>query len=238
MASLSLYGLGRSTGMVVEIGHGVTHVVPVIQGYSIPQGIMRLDIGGRIITDRLKTLLTQSGYNFTTSAEHEVLEHVKFQLGYVSMDPSGEENNFPIEKVREYEMPDGQKIKVGSEAFQCTEVLFRPSLMGKEWPGLHDLIAQSIEKCDITVRRELWETIILGGGSSVFPGLDQRLFKELSQLVPSEVSVNIIAPPTRVFSTWLGGAALAANPAFQNQWITRERWQREGPSCVHDNQYQ
>ena len=237
-ATLSLYSLGLTTGLVVELGHGVCHIVPVYQGYTISNAIIRIDLGGRNVTDYLKHLLNKSGYNFTTTAEHEVVEHIKYQLAYVSQDPQAETNNFLIEQVKEYEMPDGQKIKVAQERFWCTEVFFNPSLLGKETKGLPDLIKESVDKCEINIRTTLLSNIVMGGGSTLFPGLEQRLLKEVKGRLPAGVEVKINAPNNRLFSTWHGGATLASSPAFQSLWITREQWQSMGPACLHQKCYQ
>jgi len=238
MASLALYGLGQSTGVVVELGHGVCHVVPVYQGYSITNAIIRIDFGGRNVTDQLHKLLTAAGVNLTTTAEHEIAEHIKYQLAYVSLDPISEAHNFNPSMIADYEMPDGQKIRLGKERFQCAEVLFQPSLMGKEIPGIHELVYQSVERCDLNIRRTLYSTIIVGGGSSMLPGLDKRLQQEIQRKLPADVQVNVIASPNRAINTWCGGAALAASDAFQSLWITKEQWKSMGPSCLHGKCYQ
>jgi len=237
-ATLSLYSVGITTGLAVELGHGVCHIVPVFQGYTISAGVIRLDFGGRNVTDYLKHLLTQAGYNFSTTAEHEVVEHIKYQLAYVSLDPDAEERNFPAEEVKLYEMPDGQKIKIGTERFRCTEVFFNPSLIGKELSGIHDLINESINKCDMNIRKTLFENIVISGGSSLFAGFEQRLQKELSRRAQPGVIPKIIATPNRAIGTWHGAATLVASDAFQPLWITRDQWKSMGPSCLHNKCYQ
>mmetsp|Transcript_18550 Transcript_18550/g.55647 ORF Transcript_18550/g.55647 Transcript_18550/m.55647 type:complete len:619 (-) Transcript_18550:3-1859(-) len=238
MANLSLYGLGLTTGMVVELGHGVCHTVPVVQGYSFPAGILRLDMGGRDITEYLKRLLVEKGYSFTTTAEHEIVEHIKNELAYVSMDFAAEKSAFTPSNEVQYTMPDGQKLNIGIERFQCTESLFNPSMVGHEHLGIHRMIFNSIEKADITVRNELVNKILLGGGTSLFPNIEKRIHKEIQVLAPPGAPVNVIVTPTRKNSVWLGGAALAANPAFQPMWITRRQYEEVGPSCLHNKLYQ
>ena len=71
-------------------------------------------------------------------------------------------------------MPDGQEIKIGQERFKCTEALFHPSMIGKQCPGIHHQIYTSIMKTDIDVRRQLYENIVLSGGSSMFSGRDEN----------------------------------------------------------------
>lgn len=96
---------------------------------------------------------------------------------------------------KSYELPDGQVITVGNERFRCPEALFCPSFLGRESCGIHELLYNSIMKCDIDIRRELYGNIVLSGGSTMFPGIADRIQKEITALSPSTVKVKVIAPP-------------------------------------------
>merc|ERR1712083_633033 len=100
-------------------------------------------------------------------------------------------------KERTYELPDGNIIAVGSERFRCPEVLFQPSLIGKEAPGIHETTFQSIMRCDVDIRRSLYSNVVLSGGTTMCPGVGERMTKELTALAPSTVKIKVIAPPER-----------------------------------------
>jgi actin-related protein len=136
-----------------------------------------------------------------------------------------------IEKT--YELPDGQVIQIGSERFRAPEVLFSPSFIGSECHGIHENIFNSIMKCDIDVRKELYSNIVLSGGSTMFPGIADRLAKELTQIVPQNMKIKVIAPPERKYSVWIGGSILASLSSFSTMWISKREYDESGPSIVH-----
>lgn len=117
-AVLSLYASGRTTGIVLDSGDGVSHAVPVYEGFAIPSSIRRIDIAGRDVTEYMQLLFRKSGYVFHTSAEKEVVRIIKEKNAYVALDPKKEEKEWlqsggrPEGKYMEYTLPDGHKMKV------------------------------------------------------------------------------------------------------------------------------
>ena len=231
-AVLSLYSAGKFTGIVADSGDGVTHFVPIFDGYALPHSILRMDLAGRDITDFLIKLLNEVGVSLTTTAEREIAKDIKEKTCYVALDFEEEKKNF---KEMSYEMPDGTVIKVKDQRFRVPEILFHPEMCGKEAGGIDQKCYDSINKSDIDVRKDLYQCIVLSGGTTMFSGLPERLTKDVKALAPESMknNVKVIAVPERKYSVWIGGSILSSISTFGSMWITKDEYQESGTSIVH-----
>lgn len=241
-AVLTLYAQGLQTGVVVDSGDGVTHIVPVYDGYALPHLSRRLDVAGRDVTRYLIKLLLMRGYAFERTADFETVRNIKEKLCYISYDLDmdkrlAEETTTLVES---YTLPDGRVIKVGSERYEAPECMFQPHLVDVEQPGMAELLFSTIQQAAVDTRSELYKHIVLSGGSSMYPGLPSRLEKEVKQLYLTRVlsgnaerlknfKIRIEDPPRRKHMVFLGGAVLADIMKGREEfWVTKADVEEQG----------
>ncbi|KDQ14220.1 hypothetical protein BOTBODRAFT_132722 [Botryobasidium botryosum FD-172 SS1] len=227
-ALLSLHASGRASGVVVDIGDSATCVTPIQQGTLLSGAVRRLRVAGRDITDHLLWILQDSDLKFTTSAEYQIVVDIKEALCYVALNHDEEMSKNPEGKA--YDLPGGQVIQIGNERFRAPELLFSPKLGGLESDGLIEVIHDSINKCGEDIRSEMYGNIILAGGSTLFPGMKDRLEQDLSKLAPAGTKVQVIAPANRKYSAWVEGSKFASQSNFSDLCCSKAEYDEHGPS--------
>ena len=259
-AVLSLYASGRTTGVVIDSGDGVSHIVPVYDGFTLPSAIKRMDVAGRDITEQLAlNVRRMSGVVLQSSSELDIARCIKEKCCYVSKDPSRDEklysglysylgatNHEGLGLFSSYKLPDGHTLNLGVEQFRAPEILFNPQIIGDESPGIHELAALAISKTDLDLRPTLYQNILLSGGTTMLRNFGDRLISELKACqytnsgytwgsTPNKdnrMKIKIYAPPERKYSTWIGGSILAGLSTFRKMWVTAQEF-AEDPDIVH-----
>jgi len=234
-AVLSLYASGRTTGVVCDSGDGVTHFVPVFEGYCMPHAVDRINLAGRDLTTFLMKIMGERGSAMKTTAEREIARDIKEKCCYIAEDFEAE-----MEKASSssdcgitYEMPDGQIISLVDERFRCPEALFKPSLLGLEARGIHQMLWDCIQKCEVDVRRPMAANIVLSGGTTLFRGFGHRMRSELTKLAPPSVRINILVPEDRKYSVFIGGSMISDLDGFLQLCLSKQEYTEYGPTVVH-----
>ena len=241
-AMLVLYAQGLLTGVVVDSGDGVTHVVPVFEGFVPQHLIRRLDVAGRHITSYMIKLLLLRGYSFNRSADFATVQAIKEKLCYVALDVNKDRALATETTVltQKYQLPDGTVIKVERERFEAPEALFRPELVDSEGDGMSAMVFNMIQASDMDCRTEYYKHIVLSGGSSMYPGLPSRLEQDIKALYLKNVlkgdvkrmnrlKLRIEDPPRRKHMVYLGASVLGDLMRDRDDfWISKKEYEEEG----------
>ena len=233
---LSLVASGRTTGVVLDSGDGVTQVTPIYEGRIQSKAIARINLAGRQLTQNLLIMLNERGYKINSVHAIESARCIKEKLCSVAIDYDAlikDANKASIEKS--FELPDGTVIKLDVERFKCSEILFKPSLAGFEFiPGVHDLLFNSLMNCDCEIQKMLFSNIILNGSSTFFSGFKERIENELINR-KNDIKVKVISPPERNKSVWIGGSILASLSSFKNYWLFKKEYEEYGSNLIYKN---
>ncbi|CAK9147782.1 unnamed protein product [Ilex paraguariensis] len=158
-----------------------------------------------------------------------------------------DESSYSNIPMTPYELPDGQTIEIGADRFKIPDILFNPSLaqtipgiesFAETAPsirGLPQMVIESINKCDVDIRRELFSSILLAGGTASMQQLKERLEKDLLEESPQAARVKVLASGNateRRFSVWIGGSILASLGSFQQMWFSKSEYEEHGASYI------
>jgi len=235
-AVLSLYASFRNTGIVMHSGDGVSYTVPIYEGHPLLHAILSLDLGGRDLTEYMTKILAERGHFLG----NQIARDVKEKHCYIALDFDSETDAASKSKSSDkYELLDGQTITVGSPRFRCPEALFQP---GYFWgpqqqksksSGIHEITFESIMKCDVDIREDLYRNVVLSGGSTMFMGIRERMTKELEALAPPTMPIRVVAPPERKYSAWMGGSL----GSYEAMYISQGEYDDFGSPIVHHKSF-
>ncbi|ODV85415.1 hypothetical protein CANARDRAFT_28214 [[Candida] arabinofermentans NRRL YB-2248] len=234
---LSLYSMGRTTGVVLDSGDGVTVAVPVYEGFAVPGSIKRMNVAGRDITEQAQLMLMRAGYYMGSSSDFEIVRSLKERLCYVDISVRNTKkhligNTSESHIMRDFLLPDGKTLKINDEALcQPAEILYNPESFGLENLPINELMKNSIMKTDMDLRQQLFQNIVLCGGSTLIKNFGSRLLNELKK-DDKELKLKIFASPERKISCFVGGSILSSLSTFKKIWITKSEYY-EDPNIVH-----
>lgn len=232
-AVLSLFSTGRTRGLVVESGEGITQAVPVFEGYAIPHAIFKMEVAGQDITAKVQEMMKRD-FSEEQAGSLRVMQALKEKVCQVSTDYNSamKGDDRADEEQKSFELPDGTIIKVKKEIRTgAPEVLFGagdPSL-----PSMQKICGEAIATCDSDFRQDLVRSLVVAGGTSMLPGLAPRLRSELAAALPAEVArqVDVCVDSQRRYAAWIGGSMFASLSTFDQVAITKPEYE-EGKADV------
>ncbi|PVD34336.1 hypothetical protein C0Q70_05607 [Pomacea canaliculata] len=220
---LALHGISQSSGVVLDCGEGLTQIVPIFEGFVIEHAVRRMHLAGQDVTLELQRALSMRQPN-PVYVSIETAREIKEKYCFVDQRSTPKPDD---SMSRSHTTSSGDVITVGAERWKCPEILFQPSLGGLEGGGLAQQLNTAIASCAVDVRGQLCDKIFMAGGTTLTPGICQRLVKELSALVPHK-QVKVVASPGRHLCSWRGGSVLGSLSTFPNLCITKQEFQEEG----------
>ncbi|KAJ5079937.1 actin cytoskeletal 2a [Anaeramoeba ignava] len=223
---LSIMGTGRTTALAVEIGHDLSYCYATYEGYHPRKSLIQLPITGSIIDQLLTVHLQRNGFYANSFADQEIIREIKESHCYISQNFTQELRN---PKQHNFKTSNNQQFSLISELFVSTESFFNPNLVNLSGLSFQQLINKAIMKCGMDARKDLFSNIVLIGGSSMFPGLADRLRSEIAPLAPPKATVQVSASPERKLLEWIGGSIFASLSLFSSQILTRQQFE-ENPN--------
>lgn len=246
------------TGTVIDSGDGVTHVIPVAEGYVIGSCIKHIPLAGRTITQFIQQLMRERKEPVPPEDALEVAKRVKEMYSYVCPDLGKEFAKFDEKPEKYFKTYEGIKkttglpyrCDVGYERFLGPEVFFNPEIFSSDFiTPLPDVVDEAIVKCPIDVRRGLYRNIVLSGGTTMFKDFGRRLQRDIKKNVdnrmqaniarlgglantsapPPAIDVNVVSHPMQRYAVWFGGSMLASTPEFYRVCHTKAQYEEEGP---------
>ena len=232
-SALTMYSVGRMTGLVLDCGYGTTYAAPVYEGYAVKDAMLTAKMGGKDLTAFLIRLLAERGCSFpSTPSTLKEIKRYKETKCHVSLNFHDDiKASGSLKDKGSFTLPDNQVITVDKEAIQCPEALFNPKMIELDSPGVHKLVHDSFAKCEVDVRAAISSSsVILSGGNTLFAGFEERLRKELEPLIGGRPGVH--AYKDRINHPWIGGSVLASLSALDDKWITKDQFKETGPGIV------
>lgn len=261
-AVLSAFSHGKTDAVVVDCGSSATRVVPIHQGYVLHGAAQRASqLGGDVLTNAVESLKSNiAGANLLSHYALTMARRLKLECFKL---PAPTEHYMRMRDVNDlkaavcclspgpftqgmavpsasYTLPDGTTLTYTSERFQIAELMFNPAPSVSDAPsvspsGLHHVVFDSIQACDVDLRTELLTNLLLCGGGSCLENLNTRLTYEMSRLVPSIFKVRTVTATAleKRFSVFTGGSILASLGTFQQMWISREEYDEVGSSLIN-----
>jgi centractin len=220
---LSLFSTSSTSGAVLESGDGVTQSCIIYEGYTIPGSYKRINLGGKEVTEYLQYLLNRKGIKLENSDGFQITKKIKEELCEI----------YPIDKkenieVKNYTLPDDNVIEIGEERRLAPELLFNPLLREYEYPGIPEMLSESINKTNYDLKLQLYASILLSGGNTKIKGMKERIYKEMKKIAPKNAKVRLHTPNNPELCSWIGGNIISSLEISKQMWVSKKEYMEKG----------
>lgn len=234
---LAAYSVGKSTGLSIDCGHSSFNFAPVFEGFLQKLCVKHYPVAGKEINDLLINLLIKNGQVIESKMQKQSISKAKELYCYFAKNFNEEEkdfNNNKEDEIKEWELPDKRKIKIGVERFQATEVLFNPQKYGYNYQNFQDIFKETLKSIDCDLHEIMLQNIIFNGGTTLTKGFKNRVTLEIEEAAKEyEYKKKVHTYPEAQFMAWIGGSILTSLTNFKNLWITKSEYKEEGAGIVH-----
>jgi actin-related protein 3 len=253
------------TGTVIDSGDGVTHVIPVVEGYAIGSAIKHIPLAGRDVTHFVQQLLRDRvDLNLAPEMTLEAARRIKeSEFSYVAPNLAREfaahdrEDPAKLPTIPIWDSVRGKDVhvQIGYERFLAGEAFFNPELVSSEHlTPLPTLVDQVIQACPMDCRRALYGNIVLSGGSTLFKDFSRRLQRDLRSIVDGRlqyiknirsdsiatgttqpIAVKVLAHENQRHAVYTGGSFLASLDAFPSYCHSKAEYDEFGPNICRQS---
>jgi len=225
---LSLFSTSSTSGAVLESGDGVTQSCIIYEGYTIPGSYKRINLGGKEVTEYLQYLLNKKGHELRNSDGFQITKKIKEELCEICP-PEKEDKLEPIN----YTLPDDSILEIGDERRLAPEILFNPLIREYEYPGIQEILAESINKTNVDLKLQLYGSILLSGGNTNIKGMKERIYKEIKKLAPNKAKIRLHTPSNPENCCWIGGNIISSLEISKEMWISVKEYMEKGENILH-----
>jgi centractin len=225
---LSLFSTSSTSGAVLESGDGVTQSCIIYEGYTIPGSFKRINLGGKEVTEYLQYLLNRKGYELRNSDGFQITKKIKEELCEVY--PYDKNENL---EIKNYTLPDDTTIEIGEERRLAPEILFNPLLREYEYPSIPEILSESINKTNVDLKLQLYNSILLSGGNTNIKGMKERIYKEIKKLASKNAKVRLLTPSNPEYCSWIGGNIISSLEISKAMWISVKEWMEKGENIIN-----
>ena len=233
---LAAYSVGKSTGISVDCGHTSLNFAPIYEGFLQKNCVHHIPLAGKDIHDFMINLLIKNGQVIESKMQKQSISKAKELYCYIAQNYEEEMKEFENnrdEEIKEWELPDKRKIKIGKERFQATEILFEPNKYGYDFINFQELFKQTVKSIDSDLRESMLLNIIFNGGTTLFKGFKNRVTREIEEAgkdYPYKKKIHTY--PEAQYMAWIGGSILSSLSNFEKLWITKAEYKEEGKASI------